>query len=391
MKVKMLNRKDRCSKTLGPNSQFIGMPGSRKRLMTPCLVVDLDSLERNIALMAKKCKAHNMVLRPHAKSHKCVKIAKMQIKNGAVGISVANIGEAEVFAENGIKDILITSPIIGDAKIERLLYLIEKKHNIITVVDNLPHAMHVSKRAMQRNLSIPIYLDIDMGRKRTGVASIEQGLSLARFLHENQFFKFCGIQAYAGHLSHQENFADRLEGGIQAKKYLDELLSKLVSIGINIDTVSGGSTGTIEIDTKLKRLDELQYGSYIFMDVEYDVVDLGGHKGRLFEPSLFVRTTVVNKNWPKIATADAGFKHFSSKYAHPLVWGRHRTKLTYEPKSDEHGRIKVLEGPDYIELGDSIECFVPHCDPTVNLYNHYHVVRQNTLVDIWPVDARGAF
>lgn len=368
----------------------MGKEGSRQQLCTPCLVLDLDALERNLSHMAKLCRDAKIALRPHAKTHKSIEIARRQIDAGAVGICVATIGEAEVFANGGIAKILITSPLPPGPKMVRLIALIASGADVSCVVDDQHCAACLDDLAKQADCNVPVYIDIDTGRHRTGVASPGDAALLARRVITSDKLQLGGLQAYAGHLSHLNDFEDRKKGARETGNLVASATAALIDENIPIPVVTGGSTGTVTIDPQLGALNELQCGSYVFMDVEYDPVDLDGRLSCLFEPALFVRTTVISKSQPDMATTDAGWKHFATKIGTPpRIWPDNGS-LNIKPQSDEHGTLSVIAGEDRLQIGDSFECWIPHCDPTANLFSHYHVVRGDTLVDIWPVDARGA-
>jgi D-serine deaminase-like pyridoxal phosphate-dependent protein len=376
--------------SLGPNAPLIGVTGSRNRLMTPCLVLDLPALDRNIARMAALCRDAGVALRPHAKTHKSVEIARRQIAAGAVGISAATLGEAEVLVVGGIGDILITSVIVGEAKHERLMCLLRTGANVTIVADDMNVAKSLADAASRHGIRIPIYMDVDMGRHRSGVLEIDEAVELAGFLHGHAAFAFKGLQGYAGHLAHVPDLSARIEGVDAAGSRLRAIRSALTSRGIPVEQMSGASTGSALIDIERRTYTELQCGSYVCMDVEYDAVPLDRAATRLFEPALFVRATVISKIIPGQATIDAGHKHFAGTAAPRIARGL-AANAQARPNSDEHGFITLAAEDDGIRIGDAIECIPPHCDPTINLYDHYHVVEGDDLVAIWPVDARGAF
>lgn len=383
--------------SLGPNAHLIGVAGSRNRLMTPCLVLDLPALDRNIARMAALCRDAGVALRPHAKTHKSVEIARRQIAAGAVGICTATLGEAEVLVAGGIGDVLITSVIVGAAKHERLMRLLKTGANVTIVVDDINIAKSLADAASRHGVRILIYMDVDMGRHRSGVWELDAAVALADFLHRHAAFAFKGLQGYAGHLAHELDLSARIEGIDAAGARLRAIKSALTSRGIPIEQISGASTGSALIDIERRTYTELQCGSYVCMDVEYDAVPLDRSATRLFEPALFVRTTVISKIVPGQATIDAGHKHFAGTAAPRIARGLADTRANAQvdaevrPNSDEHGFITLAADDDKIRIGDAVECIPPHCDPTINLYDHFHVVDGDDLVAIWPVDARGAF
>jgi D-serine deaminase-like pyridoxal phosphate-dependent protein len=272
--------------------------------------------------------------------------------------------------------------------------LLKSGASVTIVADDMNVAKSLAEAASRHGVRIPIYMDVDMGRHRSGVLELDAAVALAGFLHGHATFVFRGLQGYAGHLAHEADLAARTEGVDAAGSRLRAIRSALTSHGIPVEQMSGASTGSALIDIERRTYTELQCGSYVCMDVEYDVVPLDRAATRLFEPALFVRTTVISKIVPGQATIDAGHKHFAGTAAPRIARGlaaEAQADAQVRPNSDEHGFITLAAEDDGIRIGDAIECMPPHCDPTVNLYDHYHVVDGDDLVAIWPVDARGAF
>lgn len=380
---------------LGPNAPLIGTPGSRSALNTPCLVLDIGGLQRNIERAAAFCTKHAIALRPHAKSHKGSRIAKLQIEAGAVGICVATVGEAEAMVAAGIDDILITSTITHENKIARAIAL-AKSTRITLVVDDPDVASRINRAAAAAHIVIPVLIDVDLGRHRNGIANAEQALNVAAAIAASPALRLAGIQAYASHISHVASFDERNAVSRECANMIVDLKQALTSAGYHIETVTGGSTGTLHIDPSLGCYTELQCGSYVFNDVEYGDIeysptDLISPATSPFEAALFVRVCVIGRNWPRRVSCDGGNKHFSAKETLPKFVDPPVIGAIYRPDSDEHGIIELPDGADKPALGVGFELIVPHCDPTVNLYDHYHVVDGETLIDIWPIEARGAF
>lgn len=375
-----------------PNADLIGQPGGRSRLSTPCLILDFDAFERNVARMAAHCSDLGIALRPHGKAHKCVEIARRQIAAGAVGLCVVNIGEAEIFAAAGIPGVLITSPLSTAAKMNRFVRLAGLA-DVTAVVDSLDGAKAMAAMAQAVGVQLPVMLDLDLGRARTGVTEVADAIDLGKLLAADPAFDLRGMQAYAGHLSHEPDHAARLSGAAAAAAKIRDVVDGLAAQGVEISTVSGGSTGTSFLEPQAGGITEAQFGSYIFMDAEYDAIPLTENNDRPFEPSLFVAVSVVSRSLSNQATADGGYKHFLGKSAAPqIVRGlADGTSAAYALWSDEHGRIDIAAGGDELVPGHGVECYVPHCDPTLNLYDHVHVVRGDDLIDIWPIDARGVY
>ncbi len=374
----------------GPHAALIGQPGSRWRLATPALIVDLDVLEENIARMAGFCEAHDIALRPHAKSHKSVEIGRRQIAAGAVGICCATLGEAEIMAAQDIAKIIITSPVAGDAKIARLAALNASTTGLIAVSDHPDNVEALNLAAQAEKSPLKLLVDVDIGHHRTGVASIDAAVDLARRIEAASHLEFAGVQAYGGHLQHMPDFSARTAAAGAAAQRLRDIVEALEATGLEPAIVTGAGTGTYEIDTELGLYTELQAGSYIFMDVEYADAALWPDGGKPFEAALFVQTTVVSANHSGQATTDGGLKAFATDGPLPLVARGAPEGAAYRFTGDEFGCITLPPGEE-LALGAVVECMVPHCDPTVNLHNYYHCVRGDDLVDIWPIDARGKY
>lgn len=370
------------------NEGLIGKPGSRARLATPALVLDLDAFEHNVALMAAHCRASGLSLRPHAKTHKSVAIAHAQIAAGAIGQCCAKLGEAEAMAAGGVDSLLVTSPVVTEQGIARLMALNARIGDLMVVVDNPLNAGRLAEAARATGKPLKVLVDLDPGLHRTGIAPGAPVLALARQVHESGTLILRGLQCYAGHVMHVADFARRREKSLAAMKLLGETRDALKAGGLPCAIVSGGGTGSYNIDPEAQVLTELQGGSYIFMDRQYNDVALGGGAAMPFRTSLFVEMSVVSNNTPGLATTDAGFKAFATDAGPPVLHAGAPEGASYFFFGDEQGGITLPEGA-FLPLGARLAAMTPHCDPTVNLYDAYHVVRGGMLVDIWPVEARG--
>ena len=374
---------------LGPNAPLIGRPGSRAKLMTPALVLDQDAIEHNITAMARFCGERKVALRPHAKTHKSVTIARMQIEAGAIGACVATLGEAEVMAHGGITGLLITSPVVTLAKIGRLLALDQQAEELMVVADDPGNVEDLARAAADSGRRLKVVVALDVGGNRIGAVDTAAALSLARGIADFGSLRFAGVHAYAGPLQHVEDYDERRRRAERTQATVGELKEELQQVGLGAPIVSGGGTGTHEIDALQGPFTELQAGSYIFTDVEYNAVALRRAEAQPFRPSLFVRTTVISANLEGSVTTDGGCKRFAMDGPLPEIASGAPPGARYRFKGDEHGRVIFAGRLDSLPLGAAVECLTPHCDPTVSLYDVYHVVRGDTLVDIWPVDARG--
>jgi len=370
------------------NSDLIGIPGGRAKLATPALLIDLDALERNIASMAAYAKSRGIALRPHAKTHKSVEIAKRQIAAGAPGVCCAKLGEAEALAGGGIDSILITSPVVSEGGIARLVALNMRMSGLMAVCDNKDVAARLAAAARASGTKLKILIDIDPGLGRTGVAASDAP-ALVEIVARADGLEYAGLQCYAGQVQHIESPNERRDASLSALKELAGLRDALTGAGLAPAIVSGGGTGTFDIDPEARVLSELQAGSYIFMDRQYNDVwqKAGGHIP--FETSLTVQTTVISANRTGLATTDAGFKAFATDAGAPAIVSGAPADAVYFFFGDEQGGIIYSQETHKLVPGDIVSCVVPHCDPTVNLYDRYHVVRGETLVGLWPIEGRG--
>lgn len=369
------------------HKHLIGQQGSRLALNTPALVIDRDGLQRNIEKMAAFTKAKGMALRPHAKTHKSAEIAKLQIAAGAAGVCCAKMGEAEALAEGGVQDILITSPVVTPQAIARLVGLNKAIAELRVVADNPDNVDALGAAAAAAKTTLQVVVDIDPGIRRTGVPSPEAALALTQRIAALPSLRFAGVQYYCGVQQHIESYADRRAAIAERTDYLRTVIDTLSNAGLAPEVVTGGGTGTHHIDAELGVITELQAGSYVFMDKQYNDCDLDGQGRAPFETSLFVDAHVISANSASMATIDAGFKALSTDGGLPVVMGGAPAGAMFVFMGDEHGALIAPDHP--FRIGDHVSLAVPHCDPTVNLYDSYHVVAGETLVDIWPVSARG--
>jgi len=369
------------------HGELIGRQGSRRDLNTPVLVLDIEALDRNIARMAELARSKGVRLRPHAKTHKSVDIAKRQVAAGAVGLCCAKLGEAEALAAGGVSGLHITSPVVSPPAIARLITLNGVSDNLSVVVDN-PENVRALAAAASRERPLGVFVDIDPGIHRTGVASAEAAVSLARRILAEPALRYEGVQMYCGREQHIADYAER-KAAIEARtEYLKTVISALDEAGAHPKVVTGAGTGTHRIDLELGVINELQVGSYIFMDDEYLACDLTGDGTAPYERSLFVDARVVSANARRMVTVDAGLKAFATEGEPPRPQDPALAEGRYAFMGDEHG---ALIGPaaENLQIGEMVRLSTPHCDPTVDLYESYHLVRGDTLVDIWPVSARG--
>jgi D-serine deaminase-like pyridoxal phosphate-dependent protein len=347
---------------------------TKNQLPTPALLVDLDALEANLTRMAKHLTKCGKKLRPHAKAHKCVEIAKRQIAAGAAGISVATLAEAELMSKAGLPGLLLTSPVADPLKIARIV-----QTGAMVVVDHVQQAEWYEEAAAKAGKTIDVLIDLDVGDHRTGARSTEQALDIARTVGRSGHLRLKGLQGYSGRASHagdeRKNVSEKAFAGAI------ETQSAMKRDGFSMEILSGGSTGTWDIDLALPEVTELQAGSYVFMDLDYRRV------GADFRHSLIVLAMVISSNHDKFVTVDAGLKAFSTDRG----YGPETANLPgagYRWGGDEFGYVDIDGGGGKPKLGDRIEFIPPHCDPTVNLYDRIHACRGENVEAIWPIMAR---
>ena len=366
---------------------------TKANIHTPALVVDLAAFEANIKAMAEHCREAGCGFRPHAKTHKCPEIARRQVAAGALGICVATVAEAEAMAAAEISGILLTSPIVDTGKINRMIELIRRGGKVMLAVGHERESSLLAEAAEAAKVEVDLLVDLDVGDKRTGSLPGTPAVELAQKIAQSKRLHIRGVQAYAGHASHTVGFEARQRVSREAMGKAVETKHLLKKAGFDGATIlSGGSTGTYNVDSAIDGVTELQVGSYIFMDVDYRRI--GGRDGSAvygdFQPSLTVLATVVNATHTDRVTVDAGTKAIDTTTTHiPPV--KDRPGLKYAKFGDEFGAITAEDGAKLPSLGERIEFFVPHCDPNVNLYERIFACRGDKVEAIWPIAARREF
>src|SRR3954471_4344806 len=356
---------------VGHYQELIGQPGSRALIDTPTLVLDLDVLEANIRAMAELARARGVALRPHAKTHKCSRIARLQLAAGAVGQCCAKLGEAEAMAAEGIGGLLITSAVQDPAKIRRLVALARRTGDLIVVVEDAANVQALAETAAAEGVRLPVLIDVDVGTHRFGIPAAEGVVALARLIAEQPALDLRGLQGYAGHVQAIPGYAERRARSHEALAILGRARDALREAGLPCPMVTGGGTGTHDFDHEPGVLTELQVGSYIVSDVIYDGVAMTPEGTRRFRNALFVHTRVVSAQHAGFSTTDAGHKSFATDGPAPVIASGAPPGSTYARAGDEFGRV-VLPDPDgRLPVGTLLACVVPHCDPTVNLYDRY--------------------
>jgi D-serine deaminase-like pyridoxal phosphate-dependent protein len=353
---------------------------------TPALVVDLDPFERNLELMANAVRGSAVALRPHAKSHKCPEIAKLQVALGAVGICCQKVDEAAAFVEAGIRDVLVTNEIVSAAKLARLAGL-ARTAKIGVLADDVGVVGTLAAAAAKAGVTIDVLVEIDVGAHRCGVAPGPAAVVLAQAIHAAPGLRFRGLHAYHGAAQHRRTPAERRAAIASAVSHARETRDLVAAAGIACPTVTGAGTGTWQLERDSRVYTELQPGSYIFMDADYGRNALAPDD-HAFEQSLYVAASVMSVPAPERAVVDAGLKAFAMDSGLPVVHAAHG--LEYVGASDEHGVLRVDPGVARPVIGERVWLVPGHCDPTVNLYDWIVGVRHDTVECVWPVAARGA-
>ncbi|MBS9715667.1 3-hydroxy-D-aspartate aldolase BhcC [Pseudohalocynthiibacter aestuariivivens] len=356
-------------------------------IQTPCLVVDLDALERNIKKMGQFAKEMGVRHRVHGKMHKSVDIAKLQEKLGnSCGVCCQKVSEAEVFARGGIKDILVSNQVRDPAKIDRLARMPKLGARTICCVDDLANVADLSAAAQKHGTQIECLVEIDCGAGRCGVQAGQPVVDLAKAIDAAPGLKFSGIQAYQGAMQHMQNFEDRKAKIDIAVDMVRRSVGMLKAEGLECDIVGGGGTGSYYFEGTSGVFNELQCGSYAFMDADYQTIhDENGERISEFENALFILTSVMSHAKADKAICDAGLKAQSVDSGLPYIYGR--DDVEYIKCSDEHGVISDPNGA--LKVNDKLKLVPGHCDPTCNVHDWYVGVRDGKVEVLWPVSARG--
>ncbi|SMC77364.1 3-hydroxy-D-aspartate aldolase BhcC [Primorskyibacter flagellatus] len=367
------------------------VPGmDEKEIQTPCLILDLDALEYNIKKMGDYAKAHGMRHRAHGKMHKSVDVLKLQMElGGAVGVCCQKVSEAEVFARAGIKEILVSNQVRDPAKIDRLAQLPKiSGGEIIVCVDDLANISDLSEAAQKHGTDLGVFIEIDCGAGRCGVTTTEAVVEIGKAVRDAHNLTFRGIQAYQGAMQHMDSFEDRQQKLDTAIAQVKDAVEGLRAEGIECDLISGGGTGSYYFESNSGVYNELQCGSYAFMDADYGrILDKDGKRidDGEWKNAFFILTSVMSHAKEDKAIVDAGLKAQSMDSGLPFIYGR--DDVEYVKCSDEHGVVADPKG--VLKVNDKLKLVPGHCDPTANVHDWYVGVRNGKVETVWPVSARG--
>ncbi len=353
---------------------------------TPCLILEMDAFERNVRRLAESLAGSRVQVRPHAKSHKCPQIAMRQLAAGAVGVCCQKVTEAEALVAGGVHDVLIANEVVGRAKLQRLAAL-ARQAKVAVCADDADNVRDIDAVARDFGVVIDVLVEVNVGGNRCGVDSGEPALRIAQAISACKNLRFSGIQAYHGAAQHVRGVEERRAAIASAVDKARATKALLQQHGIACPKITGAGTGTYLFEAASAVYDELQPGSYIFMDADYARNDWTESGIPRFEHSLFVWTSVMSRPAADRVIVDAGLKASSVDSGMPRVAGVEGAE--YVKASDEHGVVQLAQGKK-LALGDKLKLIPGHCDPTVNLYDYYVCVRNGRVEALWPITARGA-
>lgn len=349
---------------------------------TPALLLDLGIFERNIRHMAQYVKKINTNLRPHVKSHKTPAIAKRQVEAGAIGITCAKLGEAEVMAEAGMDNILIANQIVGDVKIQRLMNLVRQR-KVIVAVTNQENARVLSDASVKSGIQLGVILEVETGMERCGIQHGLPALTLAKNVTQLQGLKFLGIMGYEGHAIGTKDFEERKKKALESNRLLTGTAALLRENGLSVEIVSAGATGTFDITGEYPGITEIQAGSYCLMDSDYAKFKNAGSR---FQCAVTILTQVVDRPAAKKIVVDAGLKTMSTDQGIPLPKVDYLKVLELH---EEHTCLEIKDPQKEIKVGEKIEFVPTHICTTVNLYDIFYCLRGKQVEDVWKISARG--
>ena len=360
-------------------------------LDTPCLIIDKDKLFENINSMQQEINGMGKKLRPHIKTHKCTTLAKLQIEAGAVGVCAAKMGEVEVLLDAGISNILITSPVVTPKKIERLIACLHKSSDLSLVVDSTDNATQLNDVMEKVGLTLSVLVDIDPGVARTGI-SYHDAIVLGQFIEKLPCLTLVGIQCYAGNLQHVNDYQERREYSQGVMQQAAQVVNQYREAGLPCAVLTGSGTGTYDIDCDIEAVTEVQPGSYTVMDMEYRLIGSSADSKRFerFKPAMTMLVTVISANHDSHVTVDAGTKAlYFDPVTKPKVISHPGLHYDWSVFGDEHGKITADPEVELPKVGEVLELIVPHCDPTINLFNTFYITKNDQVIDTWEINMRG--
>ena len=360
---------------------------TKEDLPTPCMVVDQEIFDRNLRTMADHCRTSGINLRPHVKVHKSTHIAKQQLALGAIGLTAATVAECELMSQAGMKGILLTRQPTSKNNIERVIALAKRDSTFGTVVDDPLAADWLQEAAAAQGVQkLRTAVDVFAGLTRHGIAAGEPALDLARKVDSSKNLALIGFMGYAGVAAHTKGWEARTQKSKEHVALMLETVASAKAAGLPVEIVTGGSTGTYNIDSGYKGLTELQAGSFVFMDTLYREIGAKNNPQNYddFGMALTVLTTVISKRHPQQCTIDCGNKALLKPT--DRVKGREDVKV--ENQGAEYGVLRWKDGDRDFRLGERVEIYPSNLDNSTNVYDRYYVARGEKIVDIWPIMGR---
>ncbi|MEM6999686.1 MAG: alanine racemase [Pseudomonadota bacterium] len=356
-----------------------------EELPTPALVIDRNAFSNNLAQMSRHVQTHDKGFRPHAKTHKCPEICRQQLAQGAVGVCAAKVSEAAVLVAAGVESILITSPLTTAAKVLVLRQLLETSDQLAVVVDSTA-GLALLEEYLDASHQLGVMIDLDISMGRTGARENDLVLSLLARIEQHSALNFRGFQHYAGHVMHIHGWEKRRAKSL---KLWDQVRERLNNMGVTYPVLTGGGTGTYNIDMEVPELTDIQVGSYVFMDEEYR--QIGSATGERFDDfavSLTLLCTAISQPSQQAITLDGGYKAMASETVMPVSDDLAETRFRFA--GDEHGVLLSEAALQAVKLGQQVRLVTPHCDPTANLHDMYWIQEADGLIHSgWPISARG--
>jgi D-serine deaminase-like pyridoxal phosphate-dependent protein len=357
---------------------YVGAIGrQRSELATPALVLDLPKARRNIERMADRMRTLPASLRPHIKVHKSPELARMQVEAGAIGVSAATVWEAIVMVRSGVDGVFVVNTVAGRDKLAALAEL-AREATVMVAVDDESNAADVAAAATNAGSELGVLVEVDTGMDRAGVDTTEEAVALAGRMTELDGVRLLGVTGYEGHCSLTAERELRQERQLRAMTFLVETAVALREAGLPCPIVSAGGTATWEWTASTPGVTESQAGSYVVMD------NFHGSMVGEFERAVTVAATVISRRHDRVIV-DAGNKSLGAPALASIVGHPDLTVLRFD---EEHG-IFVATPETGLRVGDAVELVPGYAPATVNLYDVYHVVDGDVVVDVWPVIPRG--
>lgn len=362
---------------------FRGM--TKETLPTPCMVVDIDLFQKNLETMADYAEKAPILLRPHVKVHKSLDIAKRQVALGAIGVTAATIAESELMSRGGIEGVLWTKQPASQNNLQRAIALTQRDPTFLFVVDDAAVVANVEEAADGAKVKCRVVVSVYAGLTRQGIANGQPALELAQKVSASKHMSFEGFMAYSGTASHTKGWAARRKKTAEDLAGVRETIALAKKAGLDVPIVSGGSTGTYNMDHEFG-LTELECGSYVFMDSNY--CRIGGKTNEAtytdFESAMSVLTTVDSKRHAGQATTDYGNKAMAqvTDLVKGMPW------LQVDKQGAEYGLLKWKDGGGEIKVGDRVEIYCSNLDMSTNCYDRYYVTKGDEVVDVWPIMGR---